>query len=303
MPARDSTIVGDEFRPGFRLQTSWGWSMAAAFFLGEIGAGTFLVSLFFDFVNGLVLGLALTAVGKTAGHLLHLGQPFRAWRAIVKLNRSWVSRGLFAIILFTGFGIVHVLDAAGLTLGLLPPWLSPVVTGIAGAAAVAVMLYQGLAMSHSPSISLWSTAVMPVLGFTYAALLGVALVLALGADSVLAGQPQQIALLRTLELALIGYAAVMILSMLHAARYGSPGGQKSVELLLTGDLSGWFLIVVFGVGLMLPASIIVFAAQGATAAIATAAALSAGYFAFRMLVFKAAVYDPMQSFIAPVGRV
>lgn len=296
-----SSIVGDEFRPGFRLQTNWGWSMAAAFFLGEIGAGLFLASLFFDFVNGMMLGIALTAVGKSSGHLLHLGQPLRAWRAIVKLDRSWVSRGLLAIILFTGFGVLHVLDVAQLTFGLLPRVLSPVVTGISGAAAVAVMLYQGFAMSHSSAIALWSSGLMPLISLTYASLGGIALAMALGLET--AGALAGSTLIATLELALIGYAAIMNLSLLHAAYYGSRGGQKSVELLLKGAWSKWYVWLVFAVGLVFPGAMIAFGPQGPAAAIWSAGAVLLGYFALRVLLFKAAVYDPMQSFVARTPRV
>ncbi|OGA18975.1 MAG: hypothetical protein A3G25_00945 [Betaproteobacteria bacterium RIFCSPLOWO2_12_FULL_63_13] len=303
MLGHSSSIVGDEFRPGFRLQTHWGWSMAAAFFLGEVGAGLFLASLFLDFVDGMMLGIALTAVGKSGGHLLHLGQPLRAWRAIVKLDRSWVSRGLLAIVLFTGFGVLHVLDAAQLTAGLLPRALSPLVTGISAAAAVVVMLYQGFAMSHSSAIALWSSGLMPVISVTYASLGGLALATALGLETGSAERFAGSALIPTLELALIGYALVMNLSLLHAAYYGSRGGQKSVELLLKGDLSKWFLSLVFAIGLIFPAAMIAFGLQGPAAAIWSAAAILLGYFALRVLLFKAAVYDPMQSFIARTQRV
>lgn len=302
MLEQSSSIVGDEFRPGFRLQTNWGWSMAAAFFLGEIGAGLFFASLFFDFVNGMILGIALTAVGKSSGHLLHLGQPLRAWRAIVKLDRSWVSRGLLAIVLFTGFGVLHVLDMTQLTFGLLPRALSPVVTGVSGAAAAVVMLYQGFAMSHSSAIALWSSGLMPAIGITYASLGGLALAMALGLEAASSGQPPGLALIATLQLALIGYALVMNLSLLHAAYYGSRGGQKSVELLLKGDLSKWFLSLVFVIGLIFPGAMIAFGPQGPAATIWTAAALLLGYFALRVLLFKAAVYDPIQSFLPQTRR-
>ena len=284
MSERSSPIVGDEFCPGFRLQTNWGWSMAAAFFLGEIGAGLFLVSLFFDFVSGMILGIALTAVGKSSGHLLHLGQPLRSWRAIVKLNHSWVSRGLLAIILFTGFGVLHVLDVTALTFGLLPRALSPVVTGVAGAAAVVVMLYQGFAMSHSSAIALWSSGLMPALGITYASLGGLALAVALGLPLDLplgsytasSGQPPGLALIQILELALIGYALVMNLGLLHAAHYGSRGGRKSVELLLKGDLSKWFLSLVFAIGLLFPGAMIAFGPQGPAATACTSGRPASG---------------------------
>ena len=302
MLEHSSSIVGDEFRPGFRLQTNWGWSMAGAFFLGEIGAGLFLASLFFDFVNGMILGIALTAVGKSSGHLLHLGQPLRAWRAIVKLDRSWVSRGLFAIILFTGFGVLHVLDVTQLTFGLLPRALSPVVTGIAGITATVVMLYQGFAMSHSSAIALWSSGLMPAISITYASLGGLALAMALGLDTASSRQPPGLAMIPIIELALIGYALIMNLSLLHAAYYGSQGGQKSVELLLKGDLSKWFLSLVFAIGLIFPGVMTAFGLRGLGAATSIAAAILLGYFALRVLLFKAAVYDPMQSFIPHTKR-
>ena len=99
--------------------------MATAFFFGEIGAGLFLVSLAFDSLTGMTLGVLCTAVGKTTGHMLHLGQPLRAWRAIFRIDRSWVSRGLLAIILFTGFGAGYILCRADLTYGLFPKSLAP----------------------------------------------------------------------------------------------------------------------------------------------------------------------------------
>jgi DMSO reductase anchor subunit len=145
----DPGIVGDDFKRGFRLQSEWSWSMATAFFFGEIGAGLFVVSLWLDFLPGMASGVLLTAVGKTTGHMLHLGQPLRAWRAIFRLKRSWISRGLLAIILFTGFGIAYILCRADLTFGLFPKALAPAYAGIALAAAVVVAIYQGLAMSHS----------------------------------------------------------------------------------------------------------------------------------------------------------
>ena len=70
MHAKQTVIVGDEFRPGFRLQRSWNRPMATSFFLGEVGAGLFIVSLFFSYLPGLILGLLLTSVGKSAGQLV-----------------------------------------------------------------------------------------------------------------------------------------------------------------------------------------------------------------------------------------
>ena len=295
MSAIHPLIVGDDFRPGFRFQRNWGWSMATAFFFGEIGAGLFLASLYFGYVPGMWTGVLVTAVGKTTGHMLHLGQPLRAWRAIMKVNSSWVSRGLLAIILYTGFGIVYLLSLAELTFGLFPKALEPWAAGIAAVAAIVITLYQGFAMSHSAAIALWSTGLMPVIGFTYALLAGVSLLGVLGYESVIAGQPQNLLLVKTLEFGLVLFALVQMLSLIHAARYGSKGGQESVALLTQGDLAKWFLPLVFGVGFILPALMIPFAGS-AVAMQGIALAVLAGYYTFRVLVFKAGMYDPIQSF-------
>lgn len=301
MATDQMAIVGDMFRSGFRLQRNWSWSMATAFFFGEVGAGLFFISLFFDFLPGLILGLGLTAIGKTAGHMMHLGQPMRAWRAIVKLDRSWVSRGLLAIILFTGFGILHILDLAGLTFGLLPEALALPVTVVAGAAAMVIMVYQGLAMSHSSAITLWSSGLMPVISFTYAIICGISVMIVLASDSVLAGRPSALASLQMIELGLVFYALVMLASLLHAASYGSKGGQQSVMLLLRGPYAKWFISLVIVVGLILPAAMIALSAGGPQMALLVAGLLLIGYYSFRILIFKAAVFDPTMSF-APRSR-
>ncbi len=295
MSALHPPVVGDEFRPGLRFQRNWGWSMATAFFFGEIGAGLFLASLYFGFVPGMWTGVLVTAVGKTTGHLLHLGQPLRAWRAITRVNSSWVSRGLLAIILYTGFGILYLLSLADLSFGLFPKALEPWAAGIAAAAAIVITLYQGFAMSHSAAIALWSSGLMPVIGFTYALLSGVALLAVLGYDAVIAGRPGNLSLVKTLEFVLLLFALVQMLSLIHSARYGSKGGQESAALLTRGNLAKWFFPLVFAVGYFVPMLMIPYAGSSASLQI-IALAVMAGYYAFRVLVFRAGMYDPMQSF-------
>lgn len=296
MLVKQTAIVGDEFRPGFRLQRSWSWSMATAFFLGEIGAGLFIVSVLFSYLPGLVIGILFTSVGKAAGHLIHMGQPLRAWRAILKLQHSWVSRGLLAIILFTGFGIIVAFDEAGLTFGLLPHVLKVAAVVIACAAAVVIMLYQGFAMSHSAAIGLWSSGLVPVLGLTYALLGGGSLLSLLDYDALLA-QPQADAMLHNIEIGLLLYIAIMLYSLVHAANFGSKGAHQSISMLLHGPLARWFVPVVVVVGLLIPTIVLLFEAKGWWPRLVATLAVLAGYYAFRVLLFKAAVFDPIQSFV------
>jgi len=299
MYTKQAGIVGDEFRPGFRLQWSWNRSMATSFFLGEVGAGLFFVSLFFDNLPGLILGLLLTSVGKTAGHLMHMGQPTRAWRAIFKWKHSWISRGLLAIILFTGCGVVLILDSAGLTFGLLPPALKYAVMAVAGGSALVIMLYQGFAMSHSTAIGFWSNGIIPVIGLTYALLSGVSLLSIIG-YRMLTARPHDDAVLQMVQIGLLVYVAIMLYSLVHAASFGSKGAQQSIALLLSGPLAKWFIPLVVVVGLVVPVLIISFLPQALAPRLVATLALLVGYYAFRVLVFKAAVFDPIQSFVPQV---
>ena len=287
-------IVGDEFGRGARLQGEWSWQIATAFFFGEVGAGLFLASIVFDSVPGMAWGVGLTAVGKTTGHLLHLGQPLRAWRAIMKVRSSWVSRGLLAIVLFTGFGAAYVLCRADLTFGLFPKSLAPAYAAIAVAAAVVVALYQGLAMSHSSAIAFWNTGLLPMIGLTYALLAGVSLLLA-------AAQPPDLALARAAALGLLAYAFLSVLCLLHGARYGSKGAVQSAELLLQGGLTGWFTAMVFGAGFIVPALLLAFGSAEPSRGLSAACVLI-GYYAFRVLILRAGLFDPLQSFIAQPRR-
>lgn len=295
MAARDLPIVGDSFNVGYRFQRYWDTPMANAFFFGELGAGFFLVSLLLGFVPGMLAGLLITGVLKTYFHLSHMGVPGKSWRAILRPDRSWISRGLLGIVFLMGFGGLHTLNAWfdlqgawGLTV------LGGIVKLLAAAAALLVMTYQGFAMSHSTAIALWSTGLMPVSSLSYAATGGVTLALAAGWDSPALAAYRQLIVNTALVLLLV--IAVVLLSLLHAAHHGSPGGRKSVELLTRSFYARWFYGLVWGAGIILPAVLLALAGDSRAAAIAATAGVLAGFYAFRLLVFKAGVFEPIMSF-------
>ena len=295
MLARQVQILGDSFKLGFRVQKTWGQSFATAFFWGEAGAGLYFVAQFFNFLPGMAIGLLMVIFGKGGGHLLHLGQPLRGWRAFAKIGSSWISRGLAAIGIFSIFGSIHALDLySG---GILPAALSGLVSLVAVLACLVIMVYQGFAMSHSTSIALWSTGLMPLASLTYALLNGVLLTLVLGYNTTLLnGHPETAHLLQVLAMGLMLYGFVMVLSLVHGAKYGSEGGQASSQLLLAGAMAGLFLPVVMGLGFVVSALVIAFLPQGMTMLVVVAGTELTGYYAFRVLMFKAAIYDPVMSF-------
>lgn len=294
MAARDLPIVGDSFNVGYRFQRYWDTPMANAFFFGELGAGLFFVSLLFDFTTGMLAGLLTTGILKTYFHLSHMGVPMKSWRAIVRPDRSWISRGLLGIVCMTGLGAAYALS-------IWLDWgLNAAIAGLlklaAGAAALVVMTYQGFAMSHSTAISLWNTGLMPVSSLVYAATGGVLGTLVLGWGGFLAADLDSRTLLVHAALALLLVMAVVLLSLLHGAHHGSPGGRKSVELLTRTYYAKWFYGAICGAGIALPVALLWFAGGAYFAVLLAALGMLAGYYAFRVLIFKAGVFEPIMSF-------
>ena len=283
MAVNDLPIVGDSFKLGFRLQRYWDTPIASAFFFGELGAGLFFVSLLLESNRGMLAGLLITGLLKTYFHLSHMGVPQKSWRAILRPDRSWISRGLIGIVCFMGFGGLHLLEVWGLI-----PGFGGLLTLLAGAAALVVMTYQGFAMSHSTAISLWNSGLIPVSSLAYSATAGVMVLLA--------AAPESAQLMVPAALILHLCVAVILLSLLHAARHGSPGARKSVELLTRTLYAKWFFVLVCGAGVLLPVLLLWFAGSVPLATMIAATGTLAGYYTFRLLIFKAGVFEPIMSF-------
>jgi sulfite dehydrogenase (quinone) subunit SoeC len=285
-------MVGDSFRLGYRFQRHWDISMATAFFCGELGAGLFLVSILYEFALGMVLGLIITGIGKPVFHLSHMGVPGKSWRAILRPDRSWISRGLIAIVVFCGAGVVHTIDViAG---GVVPPPLNFMVTLLAGAAALVVMTYQGFAMAHSPAIALWSTAMMPLSSLLYALTSGVMLTLALQSGGLTASTVKQLVYL---ALGLLVADLIMLFSLLYTAYRGSPGSRLSAELLIKTRYRTWFLGVVVVAGLLLPLVALWLSNETPLSRLLGVTGVLVGFYTFRVLIFKAGVYEPVMNFM------
>lgn len=288
-PATDR-LVGNSFRPGYRFQRYWDTSMALAFFFAEVGAGLFVVSLYLDLVPGMILGLALAATLKPYFHLVHLGVPKRSWMAVARPDRSWVSRGAIAIGVLVVTGVLHILAH---TVGL---GLSPEVAGLIRYAALAaglfVMCYQGFAMAASEAFALWASPLLPAASFLYAATAGVLLASVVGA-----GQPQVEPLPAVAALLLVADLAV-VAAILVAAGRKSRGGRFSVELLMKGRYARRFVGGALGLGLVVPCVILLAAGDSLALRIVAVLAMLAGFFAFRLLVLRAAVYEPVSHELA-----
>jgi formate-dependent nitrite reductase membrane component NrfD len=306
MTRADARLVGDSFKLGYRFQSYWGTSMALAFFSAEVGAGTFLLALYYDHLPAMIFGLVLAATLKPYFHLAHMGVPSKSWRAIIRPDRSWISRGAIAIGLLIGSGALYVLDrAVGLqaTFGL-PSFIGPIAKYVAIAAGLVVACYQGMAMSASESFTLWASPLVPASSLCYAATAGTLMVLVIAWEALSAGQRADLA---TAIQVLLMLDLAIVVGILFFASRKSRGGAFSVELLLKGELAASFRNLVVIVGFGLPLLLMFFGgAQRLIVALAGIAML-AGFYAFRSLMFKAAVFEPITHDLAgsiglPVSR-
>jgi DMSO reductase anchor subunit len=292
MASREFPIVGDSLALGYRFQRYWNDSMATAFYFGELGAGLFLVSALYGSTIGMITGVAITAVLKTWFHMAHMGVPERAWRAILRPDRSWISRGLISIVCFSGTAILHILlTVFGADEGTFA-WLVQLAAILS---ALVVMTYHGFAIADSPSISFWNTGLMPVSSLSYSALGGLALLGVLDRASGASGLgPLPSAHDASLLLVIVTF--IIVLALMQGANRGSPGARKSLNLLIReGPYVKWFLGGVLLAGLVLP-FVLLLVPTSFIVDLLFAALVLAGYYAFRVLVFKVGLYDPVISF-------
>jgi formate-dependent nitrite reductase membrane component NrfD len=151
-----------EFMVSYTPQTEWiekgGVKLWLAFFFIELGAGMFLIASLFDNFAATAVGWLLCAVLGGGLHLLYLGKPLRFWRMAFSSGwkTSWISRGIIFVSFFLMLGFIHMA---------LLKWQIRV-TGLLVAAdifAFLTIIYGGFAMNYVNGISLWNTALLPVI--------------------------------------------------------------------------------------------------------------------------------------------
>ena len=265
-----------------------------AFFFIELGAGTFLIASFFrdsrEMLPALLAGWLVCGLLGGGIHLAYLGHPSRAWRMIVNPGSSWISRGLIFVGLFLALGLVYLALAA--LADIFPPALL-VITDIL---AFLVIIYGGFAMNNVKGISLWNTALLPVLyvisGIWGGA--GIVLVTALARNAVTIG----VSVEEWVRVLVIGY--IILLSVyLISIRYAGPVGAYSVRQLLSGRWKPLMWGVVAGLGLVIPIGVIAASYLAGLGSIApwilyfSVLCEMAGDITLRYLILKCGYYSPL----------
>ncbi len=285
-------IAPHRFACGFSRQSWWNWRIGAAFFLGEIGAGLFLISLFTGLRVGIIVGFLIVVAGKNTAHLLYLGRPGRFWRAAMRPDRSWIARGIWATGLFAASAGLLLLKAI-FSLPLPAP-LQFAMSLLALFSALLIMFYDGLVMKASPAIPFWNSFLLPVLCLTYATLGGTTLTLTLATLQGTAVSPA----LEGLEHWMLAVNAILLATYIFRMSRLQPAAKETVRQLIFGRYRRAFLVLVVLIGLLatLAISLVQRRAQVTWLAVLAAGCELIGDFALTMVLLKSGLYAPQ---IAP----
>jgi Fe-S-cluster-containing dehydrogenase component/DMSO reductase anchor subunit len=230
--------------------------------------------------------LVALAVGiaALAASLLHLGRPQYAFRALLGLRTSWMSREILAFGLFAPLAIAYAASA------FLPPSLGAGLHDVLGA-LVALLGVVGIACSvliyHSTRRAWWAASISGFKFFMTAVVLGVAVTVV----TLAVGRATRI--VETLSWTVLGASVVKgvgeLASFHHLGdkRYSQ---LKRSALLMKGDLGSWTLarFAALGVGGVVLPSIHVHLGPSPSLAAASALLLLVGELLERTLFFAAA---------------
>lgn len=298
MSATNVVVIGrSQFTMGYRRQQEWSWLITAAFFLGNVGAGLFLVSYATGLSLGAGIGLLIVGVGKSAAHLLYLGRPERFLRVIVRWRTSWISRGLIAMGLLLVCGVVYLARYLGASF---VPHGVTVAFGVAAViAAAVVMVYDGFVLRASRGTPLWNTFLMPVLALFYALLGGTTLTLVVQAGSGATTHAQ----LEWLEIALLALNGVLVGLVIVTAQARQAAVQAAVALLTRGPMTRVFLGVAVGIGIGGTLALVgVSIATGSVVALAVAAVTDlCGHFFVFFSLLRVGLHPPLRPLPQPVA--
>lgn len=290
----------DTFEVGYNPQKEWAWLITAAFFLGEVGAGLFLVSLFLPGKVSLwsaILGWLIVAVGKNFTHFIYLGKPLRFWRMVLRPQTSWISRGFFATVALCGLGLVYIiLKWLQIFAGASPTIFSNLIMYVSGFCAFVVMIYDGIVMTYSPSLPLWNSSLLPILRLSYATMGGVTLSLLIAAIPSIAPTLSEVQreVLANLERWLIIANLIMIIVYILTLTYSVATAKESAYLIVKEKypVVFWFGVVLVGLVVIFFLPVIV-TTHSLSLLLFVAICELIGDFCILFLLIRAGVYSPL----------
>lgn len=247
MSNKTSDLRPYDFMVRYTPQEAWikgkGAFLWLAFFLSEIGAGIYLVSLFLGLRTGWLIGWLVTLVLGGGLHLLFLGKPFRVLFMFLSPKQSELSRGLWVILFFAILGFFQVSPIVLPSL----PWTG---TGsglkaVMGIICILLVSHGFLTMGGIRAIPLWNSSMMALLSVISGIWVGsqFAVIFSYGETGPLAEIWARWSLF-----CFMAFLGAFILG----AGQASTTTRISVKSLLTGETSSSFYIGVLGIGMVIP---------------------------------------------------
>jgi formate-dependent nitrite reductase membrane component NrfD len=285
--------LSEDLKATLRPQREWvagrGIFLLLGHFLSGAGAGAWMFSLYFELSSGLLISLAVVAVGGVA-HLVFLGRLGRAWRIVRRPHSSWISRGMVSITLFLISGGLYLwLDRSGAATDTLGQGL----LGLSLLGMVGILVYKGFVYAVSRAIPFWNTPLLPPLYIAYGVRGGAAILLvaaALGVGGV------ELKPLELIKLWVVVSSAVLVLIYLAGMSSSGVAARRSVAELLGGRAAVAFYVGVVLLGLVVPIVMGVFSYYGSVSAAALGlVGLSSliGDFYVKYCVARAGIYTPL----------
>ena len=285
-------------------QTEWIERRGILVWIAEVftslGAGLYLVSLFFDNWWGMLAAWVIIMFLKVPLHLIYFGKPFRFWRTIPPFTNawktSWFTRGITFTILFGSVAFVQlVITFVALHVFPATAWgaWDMAFRVLGGLLALLVGIYSGFIMSYCKSVPFWNTAMLPLV-FLFAGVAdGLALIMAIG----LFDPRVSISAAESAGRFVLAVNALMMAAYLWNATYTSRTAKYSALLLLKGALALPFWLGVVILGIVTPlviSSLSLFAGEATTGLLITAIVLhTAGAVALKYVLLKAGVHTPL----------
>jgi sulfite dehydrogenase (quinone) subunit SoeC len=296
MQATRQWMVTHEWMLKGNQQTEWiekrGILLWLAFYTGGLGGGLYLVSLFFNNIWGMLIGWFIVAGLKGSFHLIFLGKPARFWRLVFHPQTSWLSRGLWFVLSFSGFGLLQLLTSYFLPDQTTLIWVLKIIAGIF---ALCVATYTGFVLNTVKGVPFWSLPILPLLFVTCGILGGFGVLVAIGIfdpnlDMVAAEAGSRVMLLIN--------AALVAIYLLIASRK-DPVSKQSVLYNIKGGMAAIFWPGVITLGILIPMLVALFgivSGESAAGLIITGTICEVlGGMLLRYCILKSAIYNPIIS--------
>ncbi|MBW1650602.1 MAG: DMSO reductase [Deltaproteobacteria bacterium] len=266
-------------------QSEWieknGIFLMLAFFLAEIGAGIYFLSMIFGLKGGMVFGWLLTLVLGGGVHMYYLGNPLRFWRIFLKPKTSELSRGVWIILIFAVCGFFQIIGSVALN--------TVYMKSIMGIICILLIMHGFATMNTMKAIPAWNSSIVLPLSIISGLWVGYQIVeILLLKNGVLSSFG-----IAKLSLVMLLTYIICLVMYLWSASHSSEIASISIKDMVCGSSSKFFYTFVVCIGILLPLLITVYSPVSSGLLVIRLLAVFIGDLALRYILMKNAYYKPL----------